>query len=346
MHHRSHPGAAALAACLLALSSTSWAVSSPQVSAPRTLVENVQLEGFDEPVSILCSDGRIEAVLAAEADAPPGVRRVDGQGYWAVPGFLDASARKGFEVPEARIDQDRPADTGRDVRIDMRRANRKGIRPAFRAAEALSIGADEAKSWQKAGFGALVASPGGELLAGQSALVAVRDAAARDLVIDGEGWAQAGFRASGDGYPSTLMGYFAQLRQFFLDVQYQAVLEQRDTERRPGPRPVFDAELDAGRAILAGERAVFCKAESHRDGERWLSLGEELGFQRVALVGGRDLWRLSERLADSKVPVVLTLDWGDEVKLPKEDEEQADEEPEGEGEGRGRARGAGGRERE
>ena len=117
------------------------------------------------------------------------------------------------------------------------------------------------------------------------------------------------------------MGYVAQLRQFFLDAQRQRELELRFNQHRPGPRPPFDADLSAVRALLLRERRLICAADSDLAIERWIKLADEQGID-VGISGGRDAHKLSAMLAARKIPVVLTLDWGEEPKDPHEKEKE------------------------
>lgn len=313
------------------------AASAQAIQRPQpTCVRNVTLDrsnGEDaEKITLLLKDGRIESVLAADAPTPQGMRIIDGEGLIALPAFLDAYTRKGCETPDPVAEQDMPVDVESDVRVDMRLANRKGIQPAFRSVDALAIEAKDAEAWRESGFGAALVAPGGQLLAGTSALVTTREAAMRDLVVTADVFACAEFNASGRGYPSTLMGHIAQLRQFFLDTQRHAELGQRYEQGRPGTRPPFDDELEAGMAILAGERIVLSQAESHRDIERWIKLADDFGFG-LAISGGRDAWRVAETLAERDIPVLLTLDWGKEVDDPTEKKKKGKKEGEPEEEG-------------
>jgi len=292
-----------------------------------TCIRNVSLDRTgesEERFTLVLREGRIEAVLPADAPAPKGVHLVDGEGLLCLPAFVDAYTRTGVALPEPKIDQDVPVDTASDVRVDMRAANRKGIRPAFRAAQALAIDRAASEAWREAGFGLALVSPVGELLSGTSCLVTTREAAMRDLVVTPDVFACAGFRAGGPGYPSTLMGYHAQLRQFFLDAQRQTELQRRSEAGRSGPRPPFDAELTAGSDLLGGGRTVLCEAESHRDVERWIKLADAFGF-RIAVSGGRDAWRVADVLAEREIPVLLTLDWGKEVEDPNAKDEKKEE---------------------
>ena len=295
-------------------------------AAPRAeayAIQNVRLERAEDGrrATLLLADGQIQAILEPEAALPFGMRVIDGAQLLALPAFIDAYTRTGCAAPAPVADQDKPVDVREDVGVDMRSANRKGIAPAFKAVEKLAFDEGTVKAWTDQGFGVLLAAPGGELLAGDSALAAVREAAVRDLVIRPAVHAHAAFEASGPGYPSTLMGYHAQLRQFFLDAGRQEELEQRYRQGRPGGRPAYDAELDAGRELCTGSRLLVCEAETARDVERWLGLAREFGL-RIGIAGGRDAWKVADRLALDGVPVTLTLDWGEEVLDPAKPDEQ------------------------
>jgi len=314
---------------LLGPSLAGTAVAQTDPGPQPTVVRDVVLGRGGERATLVLRDGRIADVLSPDAPPPPGMRVVEGEGRLALPAFVDAATRHGCATPEPVIDRDVPPDVTADAVIDMREANRKGVQPAFRARDALAIEEADGEAWRKAGFGAALVAPGGQLLAGTSVLVTTRDAAMRDVVMRPEVFAHAAFEASGDGYPSTLMGYFAQLRQLFLDARHHGELLERYAAGRPGLRPPDDAELDAGRRILSGETRVMCAAESARDVERWIRLADEFGFT-VAIQGGRDAWRVADALARRGIPVVMTLDWGEEV-----DDPDAEEKPKGRGRGRG-----------
>ena len=320
------------------------ATLSQASSAPPTAVTNVRLlsspadaddaalgegEASEERFTVLLRDGRIAAVQPAEQAVPAGHWVLDAEGALALPSFLDAYTRKGVETPEPVKDQDRPVDEASDVRIDMRLANRKGVQPTFRAADTLTLEEEDLDAWNESGFGAALVAPSGELLSGDGALIALRDAARRDLVLRPQVFAHGAFQASGPSYPSTLMGYTAQLRQFFLDAEHQAALRRRFSEGRPGPRPAFDDELEAGLGLLRGERRLAVHADGWHAIERWLRLGDRFGLS-LALTGGGQAWRVAERLAEQSIPVVLTLQWSDEVDDPFADDGDGDGDAKGE----------------
>ena len=306
-------------------------------AAPRPqpyCIRGISLDRAGErKATLVLRDGAIAAILDEAAPAPPGTRVIDGAGLLCLPAFLDAFTRQGCTVPQPVKDQDLPPNELADAGIDMRLANRKGIQPAFRATQSLALSKEQSEAWRKNGFGTALIAPGGELLSGSSALASTREAAMRDVVVRGEVFAHAAFAATGPGYPSTLMGYFAQLRQFLLDSAQHIELEERYEQGRPGPRPPYDAQLAAGSAIVAGEVPLLCEADRAGDVERWLRLADEFGV-KPNIAGGREAWRVKDVLAQRDMTVVLTLDWGKEVKdpRPKKDEDKEGKKDEKEGE--------------
>jgi hypothetical protein len=303
----------------LLLSAAAVAQAPPRDPRPLAL-HRVSIEGKAGAWTVLVREGRVERVQPASEDVSPAYRVVEGEGLVAAPAFLDAAAAAGLAEWTVEVDQDRPVDTGAGLRIAMRQANRKGLRPSWRAADHLSLAKDDAEKWAQAGFGAMAATPSGALLAGSSCLVVPRDLAARELVLAADLMQHAAFRAPGGGYPSTLMGYLAHLRQFFLDAQHHRELVRRARAGAAVPRPAHDPDLEAAWPLLDGLTHLACEAESARDIHRWLDLAEEFGL-KVAIVGGREAWKAADRLKATGTPVVLTLDWSEEAKDPREAEE-------------------------
>jgi imidazolonepropionase-like amidohydrolase len=312
----------AVAALVPALAGAQQALSKPQLHVLRKV--KLGLAADAREATLVLRDGRIEQLLDPAAQEPTGARIVEGAGLIAVPAFIDAFTGAGCVTGEPKVDRDLPVATSSDVAIEMRAANRKGIQPAFRAALAFDLAKDKAKGYRESGFGALLSAPQGQILAGTSCLATTREAAARDAIAASDVFLHGGFQASGDGYPSTLMGYQAQLRQALLDARWQRELEQRYEAGRPGLRPPFDADLAALNAWLDGGKPFACQASRSTDVERWLALGREFGF-RALITGGREAWRLRERLAGEGVAVALVLDWGEEVPDPDKAEKEKEQ---------------------
>lgn len=313
-----------LAAAGLALSATA------SVDAPAVLVTNVRLApGSDaRTASILVRDGRIERVQEGAVDAPVDARTIDGQGALALPAFVDAYSFVGCATPEPKSERDRPVKVSTDVWVEMREANRKGIQPAFRAADVFDAG-DALDGWRTNGFGVVLSAPAGQLLAGQSTLVVTRDVATRDAIVRASVFDQAGLRATGSGYPGTLMGSIAQLRQFLLDARRYGDLQARRTAGKTGPRLPYDADFVAAQETLAQRRAVCFAIDSSADIERCLKLADEHGF-KLAIAGGREAWKHAAVLVARDVPVLLTPSGGDEPEDPDAKDKKKSKAPDAE----------------
>ena len=310
--------------------------AAPAFAGERLLITDVRLaEDLEAPrVSLLLEHGRITDILTDRSASIPGVRSYSGEGRWITPAFIDAWTSSGVNAPEIVTDRDRKPDVSAEIMTEMRAANRKGIRAGFSAAQGLSFDTDELAGVRESGFGTLHVAPDGELLGGKSAVISASEAAARDQVISEGVFQCAAFSASGTGYPSTLMGYHAQLRQFFMDASWSADLRSRWEEGRPGPRPAFDVDLSEGEVILRGERRLLCEADTDDDILRWLRLADEWQVRgwnvEIAIVGGREAWRVADVLREREIPVILTLNWGDEVKDPDGGKDKGEDKEEGE----------------
>ncbi len=304
---------ACCALALAALAAPAFAAQDPQPWA----VKDVRLEARDDAPrkTLFLRDGRVEQVLEATAQIPEGMRVLDGHGMLALPAFVDAYSFAGCPPLQIEAEKDLPAKAGSDLYVDMREANRKGVAPAYRVARTFALDEEARKRWRSSGFSHLLSAPHGELLSGSSALVCTRTLASRDAIVRPVVFDHASFDCSGPGYPGTLMGAFAQLRQVFFDARWAAELGTRAEQGKAGPRPPFDPDLDALLPMLDRKRRVVCAAETAADIERWMRLADEFSLD-IAIAGGREAWKRAPLLAQRKIPVLLTLEWGDEPEDP------------------------------
>jgi len=304
----------ALSALALALlPASSHAAQEPQAWA----VSDVRLEAREGAPrkTLFLREGKIEQVLDSSAQIPEGMRVLDGHGMLALPAFVDAYSFAGCPPPKIDAQQDLPPKANADLFVDMREANRKGIAPSYRAAQAFSLDEETRKRWRASGFSHLLSAPHGELLSGSSALVCTRTLASRDAIVRAFVFDHASFDCSGPGYPGTLMGAFAQLRQFCYDARWAADLGARADAGKAGPRPPYDPDLQAILPALDRKHRVVCEAQTAADIERWLRLADEFSID-VAIAGGREAWKRAPLLAQRKIPVFLTLEWGEEPEDP------------------------------
>ncbi len=321
-----HPLKWSRQACAAALCVCSFLVLSTQIEARAQSVRQVRrlaltsvrlVEAADAPLhTIVVKDGVIEAILPQGTPVPVEARVIDGGGMLALPAFIDAWSTLGVATPTPEPARDVQPDTRADAPAAMRSALRKGLQPAVRAAVLYAPDQKAVGAYREAGFGLVAAAPAGQYLAGRACVVATKDGAPRDLVVLGDAYDCASFDAPGPGYPSTLMGAIAHLRQFFLDATRQRVIERRRAQGQAGPRPPFDPDFDALAEALAGRRKLGFEASSADDIERALSLCAEFGLSPL-LLDARGIQDALPRVVEAKAPVVLSLEWSDEVEDPK-----------------------------
>ncbi len=266
-----------------------------------------------ENATVVVRNGLIESV-GVDVTPPADAEVIDGKGLIVYAGFIDA--RTPFGIADAGLDRSaregRKPDFTRDPLLGMQDANRKGLSPERRAAEILAPSDGEVKKWQAAGFCALVAAPDDGYLSGTSVVLCLSGGPRRESILRASWAMHASFRARGDGYPTTLMGSLAQLRQFLLDAQdyRRRWADYRETSLGK-PRPAYDPALEAIQPALDGKHPVVFEANTENEIRRALDFAEDWKLT-VVLAGAAEADKAVDRLA--KVPVLLSLKWPEESK--------------------------------
>ena len=275
--------------------------------------------------TVLVRHGLIAAV-GKDVRVPADAEVIKGDGLTVYPGFIDGQMLSGFTLPAPQPDQDRAPDTGAEAPASMRLANRKGIRPEARAADYLTLTDTTLGPIRQAGFTTALVAPSGGSISGVSALVNLsgaptRDAVVRPAVTMGFGFGSSGGglrfnadpaapRPAGTGYPGNLLGYIALLRQTLLDAQYYRTVDTAFA-RGAAQRPPADASLIALQPVLNGSMPVVFDADTDNQIVRAMNIADEFGLKLV-IGGGGDAWKLAPTLARKQIPVLVSLNFGDE----------------------------------
>lgn len=268
-------------------------------AAPPLLISNARIELGDgrvlERASILIEGGKIVKIgpdLAAIGTA----QIIDGKGLTVYPGFIDAYSTRGVRVPDAPA-AGTPPDSRTTAPAFMWDGNRKGIRADVEAAKSLdakSLVAD----YQSQGVVAVQFAPGVGTIRGRSAVALI--GAEPTVVKPGVAMEIAGRGGAGEGYPGSLMGVLALLRQTLLDAQSAKA-------RQAKADPIYDAL----QPIFGGSLPVLFTADNERELGRALSFGQEFRLKLI-LNAARDAWRVTDRVKAANAPVVARIDLGDE----------------------------------
>jgi imidazolonepropionase-like amidohydrolase len=310
----------------------------PRSSGSVVVLEKAKVltgDGWQDDVTLLVVDGRVTSI-GHEVAAPAGGERIDVAGLTVVPGFIDAFA-------ELTVDREAPApllpksdgaaqDYGRAAYAETAEASRRGLRPELRARALLTAPTVEAlDKLRQAGFTAQLVSPIDGYLAGQACVVELANAPPRRTVLREPGVLLLKFRGGGGGgggppgapgqrrardegdfgYPSTLMGALAHLRQAFLDAGH---LTRWREAHRASPatvaRPPDDECLETLERALAGELRVAFAVDRENDVRRALQLAAEFKLSPL-IVGGREAWKCADLLKAAKTPVIASLAFAD-----------------------------------
>ncbi|MEK6676416.1 MAG: amidohydrolase family protein [Planctomycetota bacterium] len=272
--------------------------------------------------TIVMFKGRI-ADVGAVVDIPLHAERIDGSGLTVYPGFIDAQSYLG--IPEAeRTPEERQRTEGlnpdhRENPVPaMHEANRRGIRPQVRAAQQYIPDAKQLEAYRSAGFTAALLSPRDGILGGTSDLVHLNGDPVRGATIGTNLAMHASFQTGEKGeYPETLLGVFALFRQVMLDAKWYAKIKKYDerhsdsTERAPS-----DAALEALQPVLARAQRVIFEANSVREINRALDLAREFNLD-IAISGGREAWKVVDRLKSERVPILVSLKFDEEPEFGK-----------------------------
>ncbi len=289
--HRNRTRVALALAAALALALTP-AAAEAQTPAPKQDRPIALVGGTIHPVSgpaipgatLVFENGRITA-LGTNVEIPAGAERVDITGKHVYPGLVDGFSQLGlFEIG------------GFDVTIDL---NELGpFNPNVRAE--LAINPESRHIGTTRSNGVLVAfpSPTGGLVSGHSAAVN----------LDGWTYDQMTFKSMAalmvtwpnPNNPNQYEAGIRELRGYFREARaYEARLKGAEGHF---PR---DAKLEAMIPALTGEIPIVVGANEIRQIQDAITWSEEEGV-RIVILGGRDAGYLTDQLARTRIPVLLT----------------------------------------
>ncbi|MDB5387230.1 MAG: imidazolonepropionase [Planctomycetaceae bacterium] len=262
--------------------------------------------------------GGLVIAVGTDVAIPPDAEIIDAKGWFVYPGFIDAAT-------PSLLNGDRPAQPAAPAPLDVskyalaatRIDNRKSLTPEFEAAEHLRIDGDILEKRRQLGFTAIHVVPAGRLASGRGALLSTRGTTLRESLHQAS--TMTVFRVFGpgeEGYPHTLMGGTAHLRQLFLDARRYAQQTALFKAGTPNvPRPFQDVVLEGLQPVLVKQIPVWFQANTRDEIERALSFSAEQEISKFTLWGGHDAARCLDRLKERQIPVVLSVDFGDEPKV-------------------------------
>jgi len=314
-------------------------------SGTLAMVSTAMSAGFETPVAltnmkivtgdgqtiesgtIVIADGRIVAV-GESVEIPRQAERLNMKGLTAYPGFIDAHSYLGIPEKERTVEERQRTE---DVNPDLREAalsatqdaNRRGIRPQTRAVDLYTADEKQRDAFRRLGFTAALIAPRDGILGGTSDLVSLGDGPIRRAVMASEVAEHASFSIGEPGeYPQTILGVFAQFRQVLLDARWHAkMLKWQERHPNSRERVPTDAALDALQPVLGRTQPVFFTANTENEIRRALDLTKEFNLN-IVITGGKEAWKLTDRIKAERVPLVVSLKFDDEPEYGKKKKEK------------------------
>ena len=299
-------GGVAAIAVAIAVSATAGRADAPHVYA----IKGARLMTASGPPiasgTIVIRHGQIEAI-GAGVQAPADAVAIDGAGLTVYPGLIDMGHAAGLDVGSTQ-----PQPPNLRTTEEAERWKRSLIfRPELEAARHLKETPELARL-ASSGITAVLATPPGVVFKGRSALVHVTTPP-DEPQIGGVGDYRQGVQivrapvalhvefpgnVRGDGYPVSLLGVIAFVRQSFLDAQSQ----------KSSREPVYDPSLDALQPALDGRLPVAFEADLSREILRALTMAKEFKLDAV-ITGGREADQVAADLKARNARVIYSLNY-------------------------------------
>ncbi len=284
-----------------------------------------------DPATILIRDGLITAV-GADVTIPADARLWEMKGTTIYAGFIDSYLNLGAKAgapsspkPGANLTIGKfygIVGAGTDTGNSGPGTDVAQVTPERRAALSYSPDEKALEKLRELGFtsGNLVFGKG--VFRGTTAFIALSDTEPNRALIKPDVFQQVVFDTENDrenGYPESLMGVIAVIRQTFLDAQHYA-LDTADFQKHSNrPRPEFNPAWEALRPATEGKMRVLLEPHSAPMVDRATRIAQEMKLDTCIVSTGQE-WRRPELAKSAKVPFIVRLDFPDVSKLPEDDD--------------------------
>ena len=271
--------------------------------------------------TVLVRNGLIEAA-GANINVPADAWVIEGDGLTVYPGLIDALST--FGIPDAA-----PAAGGQGRGLGNAPATPAAPTPSptvtapvatargpedrpnttswINAADLIRTTDPRLESARSAGFTTAVTFPTRGIFAGQGAVIDLAgEKPGQMIVAEPAGQyltlASSGF---GGGYPGSLMGTIAYIRQIYLDADHYRLTKQLySTNARGVPRPEYDRALEG---VLSSPR-ILLPAARRVDVDRMIRFAAELK-QKALLYGVTESYRSVDLLKNANATALINLKW-------------------------------------
>ncbi len=299
--------AGATAACL------TWAVVPVSAAAPQvhaiTDVRIVVAPGQTiENGTVVVRDGVIAAV-GSDVAVPEDARVWERSDLTVYPGLIEPYATRSWPDKAASDDEPSPGAHGNEM-----------VRPE-RSMATYGIEESQAKRLREAGFTTAVVAPKEGIFRGRSAVMnlGAGKANANLLIPDFAHNLSFATNSFGEGYPVSLMGAIALIRQTIMDTRWHGEAWRAYEANPAQKRPQRNAAWAALAGVAAGSETLVVDTEEPLNALRAGRLAREFGLD-VQLVGSGKEYRWLDEIVALDTPILLPLSFPDVPNVPADGE--------------------------
>src|ERR1700730_17446495 len=258
--------------------------------------------------TIVISRGIIASV-GRDTKIPDEAWIIDGKGFTVYPGLIDSFSDVGISTTPADSNQPKPE-------ISRGPEDRPGSTPWRNAADEVNLADKRIETWRNGGFTTIVAAPKGGFFPGQAAILDLAGERGGDLVVKSPVaipvnlHTPAGF---GGGFPNSLMGALAYVRQVWLDTEWSTRAQAAYEKNVRVERPRYDRTTASLAAALEKHPAALIPANNEVEIRRSLELIDRWKASAV-IYGGQMAYETAGEIAAKKLPVLVNAKWPEAEK--------------------------------
>ena len=273
-----------------------------------------------EDGTVVVAKGLIQG-LGTSVAIPPEAWVIEGKGLTVYPGLIDAGTTVGLAEENGT---DSRAKGGAPAPPALGPEGRPGTSPWRVVADEIKTDDKRIETWRSAGFTTTLTVPEGGILPGQATVLDLAGNRAGDYVVRVNATVPVSFKPVGGffGFPDSLMGTIAYVRQVYDDTNWYAQAEPAyQANPTKSERPAYDrTEVVLSEAAKRNE-IVMLPANNSVQILRGLRLADEWKL-RAVLYGGQQGYEVAAALAAKKMPVLVSLKWPERGKDADPEAEQ------------------------
>ncbi len=243
--------------------------------------------------TVLIRDGKIVGV-GANVAIPADAQRINATGKWVTPGIVNVATTLGVvEINAVGESDDTPAQGRGDA-----------ITASHKVWEGFNPNSPLIQVTRNDGITTVGVVPGGGLVGGQAALVNLADGRFSDMLLQAPIAMTADIGSKGEHVGGTRAEVLQRLRDILTDTR--EYMRRRADYDRNATRELAArrGDLEAMIPVVQGRLPLVISANRASEIESALNLANEFSI-RVVISGGAEAWEVADKLAASKVPVIV-----------------------------------------